>query len=239
MMRFRLPAVAAAVAAAVTLSVALAASAPAPAAAQSTSEPWPKPKQMKFTDVNGAACINAWWVSGTKDGRYVWSDKIACCPPAPPAKTMKVWRGNRRCTSRWVVADRELNGDRNCVWKWHDSTWCPPEPTCPPMPMEMKTRWVKATGERCTKTWKACGKKMSWGKCTWKGCDYVKCLPPCPKPMAKTMRIDTPTRVCVDNWWPTKLSVDKRDDLMHCKWAWADHKQCYCKDGNNATWKKC
>jgi len=239
MMRFRLSS--AAVAAAVATAATVAALAPAAASAQTASKPWPTPKVMKFIDDNGAACINTWWVSGTKDGKYVWSDKIACCPnPMPTPKTMKVWRNNVQCTSKWTVDDRELNADRNCVWKWYDQTTCPPQPACPPMPMVMKTRWVKATGERCVKTWSACGKKISWGKCTWKGCDRVRCKPACPKPAPKTMKLKTPTRVCIDNWWPTKLSVDNTNDGQSCKWTWGDHKECYCKvSATSAEWKKC
>ncbi|OSX71205.1 hypothetical protein BU14_0577s0005 [Porphyra umbilicalis] len=223
-------------------AMALAAAAVAAVAtvAAATHGPTPTPKLMKITNASGQDCINQWYVSGrdVAAGKWVWADETRCCPPRVAPKTMTVFRGGKRCTSTWTQCDTALNDDGNCVRKWCDATVCA-EPVCPPTPPVMKTRYVRRGGERCVKTWSACGKRLSRGVCTWKGCDVVRCQPPCAKPAAKTMRSQSAGRVCVDHWWPATLSVDTSKDGMDCKWGWKDVKVCHCRDGNKPVWKRC
>lgn len=218
-------------AALVAVATGAAASAPPPG-------PRPTPKTMKITKESGRECISKWYVTGHANGKWVWADVDKCCPPRMPTKTMTVFKEGKRCVSTWTQCDIELNADYNCVRTWCDVTNCA-EPVCPPEPMEMKTRYVKKNGERCVKTWTTCGKKFSGGKCTWKGCDIIKCLPPCPKPMAKTMRTKTADMTCVDNWWPATLTVDTSKDGMDCSWAWKDIKICHCRVGKTGKYVKC
>lgn len=103
----------------------------------------------------------------------------------------------------------------------------------------MKHRWVTRTGERCVKTWSACGRVLSRGACTWKGCDVVACAPACAKPAVKVVKSETPDRVCLNHWWPTRLSVDTAHDGMPCRWEWEDRRECWCRDGDKVAFKKC
>jgi len=108
----------------------------------------------------------------------VWTDEPLCCHPRVAPKTLTVLCGGKRCTSTWTQCDTALNDDGNCVRKWCSATVCA-EPVCPPEPPVMKTRYVRRGSERCVKAWWACGKWLSRGVCTWKGCDVVRCQPPC------------------------------------------------------------
>lgn len=210
------------------------------AAAAAPTGPKPTPKTMKIVKAGGVDCISRWYVSGADvaTGKWVWTDVTRCCPPRMPTKTMTVYRGGKKCTSTWRQCDTALNGDGNCVRKWCDKTVCA-EPVCPPRPAVMKTRYVKAGGERCVKTWSACGKVLRRGVCSWKGCDVLACKPPCKKPAAKTMKRGSATKTCVSHWWPATLSVDNSNDGQACQWVWKDVETCHCKDGNNPVWKKC
>lgn len=225
--RFSLLAVAAAVAAAATI---VAATSPPPS---------PSPKVMRITKETGEQCISRWFVTGRDEaaGKWIWKDVTTCCPPRMPTKTMIVFQNGKRCVSTWTQCGTKLNNDKNCVRTWCDKTECA-EPVCPPKPPVMKTRYVKKDGQRCVKTWKACGKTVKGGVCTWKGCDVLKCNPPCPKPMAKTMKRGTATKSCVSHWWPESLKVDLSSDGMACKWAWKDVEECYCDTGS-PKWTKC
>jgi len=208
------------------------------AATTSPPGPTPTPKTMKITKDSGEECISKWFVTGYADGKWVWADVDICCPPRPMTKTMIVFRGGKRCTSTWEACDRELSAANKCVWKICDVTDCE-EPVCPPKPMEMKRRFVRATGERCVSRWYACGKKIEHGRCTWKGCDVVTCKPPCPpKPATKNMVRRAPKKVCTSAWWAYKLTVDNSTDAQTCKWLWKDVEVCYCDTGA-PKWTKC
>ncbi|OSX77980.1 hypothetical protein BU14_0126s0019 [Porphyra umbilicalis] len=200
--------------------------------------PTPTPKTMKITKDSGEECISKWFVTGYADGKWVWEDVDICCPPRPMTKTMIVFRGGKRCTSTWAACDRELNAADKCVWKICDVTDCE-TPVCPPKPMEMKRRFVRATGERCVSRWYACGKIIEHGRCTWKGCDVVTCKPPCPpKPVTKSMVRRAPKKICSSAWWAYKLTVDNSTDAQTCKWLWKDVEECYCDTGA-PKWTKC
>lgn len=236
--------VAAAAAAAALATVAIASATAAAAAGQTPSAaggPRPTPKMMLVTRAGGRACIERWWPTHRRrDGSWAWADATTCCPSRPAPQTIVSYQKGRRCTSTRQVCGRRLNEAKECTWRWCTSN--PPvcaEPVCPPKPAVMKTRWVTATGERCVKTWSACGRVLLRGKCTWKGCDVVKCAPPCPKPRAKTMKSQTYNRVCMEHWWPTRLSVDTSHDGMTCRWAWTDRRECWCRDGVKVAFKKC
>lgn len=220
------------------LLLAGAAAAVATTAAAAATGPTPTPKTMKITKDTGEECISKWYVTGRSAAGWVWADVDKCCPPRPKAKSMVVFRGGKRCVSSWFTCDRVLNADDNCAWKWCDVTDCAAAP-CPPKPMEMKRRFVEATGERCVSRWYACEKKLSFGKCTWKGCDVVTCKAPCPpKPASKSMIRRTATKVCASAWWAWKLTVDNSNDAQTCKWQWRDVETCYCDTGA-PKWTKC
>lgn len=225
--RFILLAVTAVVAAAVATS-----------AAATGFGPTPTPKTMKFTKDTGEECISKWFVTGRGPSGWIWEDVDTCCPPRPTPKAMTVFRGGKKCLSRWFVCDRQLNDAGVCAYKWCDVIDCE-TPKCPPKPMEMIRRFVRATGERCISRWFACGKKFSGGVCSWKGCDIVTCKPPCPpKPTPKSMTRRTPTKVCTSAWWAWKLVVDNSSNAQTCKWLWRDIETCYCDTGA-PTWTKC
>lgn len=219
-------------------AVAAAAATATTAAATTPTGPTPTPKTMKFTKDTGEECISKWFVTGRGPAGWVWADVDTCCPPRPTPKAMTVYQGGKKCLSSWFVCDRQLDAAGTCAYKWCDVTDCD-TPACPPKPMDMKRRFVRANGERCIARWFACGKKYTGGVCGWKGCDVVSCKPRCPaKPKTKSMVRRTATKVCSSAWWAWKLVVDNSTDAQTCKWLWRDVETCYCDTGA-PKWTKC
>lgn len=103
----------------------------------------------------------------------------------------------------------------------------------------MKTRWADADGRRCVKKWYACAKHFVKGVCSWRACDFIKCKPPCLKPATKNMEtVKTPTKTCMEAWWPVSVIIDHTTDEQVCTWKWKDVKTCHCRL-DDGSWKKC
>ncbi|GAB0498000.1 hypothetical protein MMPV_009339 [Pyropia vietnamensis] len=220
---------------------AVAASVATPASAATAVGPTPSPRLVEFIKDSGEECVREWAVTGTDpstDSGWKWESRTACCPPKPDPKTMITYDKGRRCQSVWTPCRRTITTDGRCVWRMCDVKTCP-DPPCPSPPPTMKTRWTDVNGRRCVKKWYACAKHYVKGVCSWRGCDYIKCKPPCPKPMTKNMEtVKTPTKTCMEAWWPVKVIVDHSTDEQVCTWKWKDAKTCHCKQ-DDGVWIKC
>lgn len=229
---------------ALSLAVAVAlvaASTAKPAAAVTAVGPTPTPRLAQYIDASGAPCVTEWTVTGkdasTADG-WSYEARSACCPPASAPKTMVTYSKGRRCQSVWTPCRRTLTTNGRCVWRMCDVKSCS-EPVCPSPPPTEETRWADADGRRCVKKFYPCAKHFVKGVCSWRICDYVKCKPPCVKPMSKNMQtVKTPTKTCMEAWWPVKVIIDHSTDEQVCTWKWKDAIACHCKL-EHGTWAKC
>jgi len=209
---------------------------------------------MKVTK-GGASCISRWFVTGYVDSKWVWKDVTECCPPAPAPVVKTSKAGSKKCTETVATCGTYLTPTMKCGWNMCTTTDCvtapgglpvsasrAPAAGCPPRPLPMHTRFVKANGERCVKDWSACGAvRTASGACVWKDCDVFKCKAPCvaTKPMGKSMVTrPVPGKICSSAWWPVSATVNMSNDFMSCTWAWKDVEECYCNTGA-PKWTKC
>ncbi|OSX71584.1 hypothetical protein BU14_0520s0004 [Porphyra umbilicalis] len=224
--------------------------------------PTPTPKAMKVFK-GGAFCAFEWFGSGSF--RWLWKDVTESCTPAPAPVIKTSKAGSKKCTETVASCGTYRTPTKKCGWNMCTTTDCVTAPSglpvsasrapaagCPPRPLPMHTRFVKANGERCVKDWSACGAvRTASGACVWKDCDVFKCKAPCvaTKPMGKSIvapvtigtrpeTIDLPRKVCSSGRWPVSATVNMSNDLMSCTWAWKDWEVCYCKTGA-PLWTKC
>lgn len=216
--------------------------------------PTPTPKMMRVTR-GGADCISRWFVTDYVDTAWVWKDVTECCAAPPKPVTTSTTTGDQTCTVTVASCGTYLTPTMKCGRNMCTVTDCVTAPPgldigvaeapaagCPPRPMPMHTRFVKATGERCVKDWSACGAVVArgGGGCTWKDCDVFRCKAPCEatKPMPKSMLRRSEGKICSSAWWPVKSFVDNSSDFQSCSWTWKDVDLCYCDTGK-PKWEKC
>ncbi|KAK1866689.1 hypothetical protein I4F81_009205 [Pyropia yezoensis] len=214
--------------------------------------PTPAPKVMMVTR-GGADCISRWFVTDYVDTTWVWTDVTECCAAPPAPVTTTTTSGGKTCKTTVASCGTYLTPTMKCGRNMCTTTDCvgappgldiavadAPAAGCPPRPMPMHTRYVKANGERCIKDWSACGAVTAGGKCIWKDCDEFKCKAPCAatKPMPKNMISRSPGKVCSSAWWPVTAKVDNGSDAQSCTWTWKDVEHCHCDTGK-PKWEKC